>query len=67
MTSEYSYHESPTTIPRDVLLQNGRYVMQRSWRYTSNPTEATTLAFDSAWKFKLGPTRHSLVALAQCA
>jgi iron complex outermembrane receptor protein len=65
VTSHYAYTESPTTILRDILLQNGRYMMQRSWRYSANPTDATTLAVDSAWKFKIGPTRHSLIALAQ--
>jgi iron complex outermembrane receptor protein len=65
MTSTYNYQEDPTTIPRDLLVQNGRLVMQRSWRITNNPTEATSLALDSAWKFKVGPTRHSLIALVQ--
>lgn len=65
MTSTYNYQEDPTTIPRDLVVQNGRLFMQRSWRITNNPSEATTLALDSAWKFKLGPTRHSLVALVQ--
>jgi iron complex outermembrane recepter protein len=65
MTSKYNYQEKPTTIPRDLVMQGGRLMMQRSWRITNNPTAATTLAFDSAWKFKLGPTRHSLVALVQ--
>lgn len=65
--SNYNYHESPTTIPRDVVLVGGRYLMQRSWRYSANPVESTTLALDSAWKFKVGPTRHTLIALAQYA
>jgi iron complex outermembrane receptor protein len=65
VTSHYAYTESPTTILRDILIQNGRYMMQRSWRYSANPTDATTLAVDSAWKFSLGPTRHSVIALVQ--
>jgi iron complex outermembrane receptor protein len=65
MTSKYNYQEDPTTIPRDILVQNGRMYMQRSWRTTNNPTAATTVALDSAWKFKVGPTRHSLVGLVQ--
>ncbi len=65
--SRYNYHESPTTIPRDVVLVGGRYLMQRSWRYSANPVESTTFALDSAWKFKVGPTRHTLIALSQYA
>lgn len=66
-SSRYNYHESPTTIPRDVVLVGGRYLMQRSWRYSANPVDSNTLALDSAWKFQLGPTRHTLIALAQYA
>ncbi|MBL9202415.1 MAG: TonB-dependent receptor [Opitutaceae bacterium] len=66
-SSSYNYHESPTTILRDVVLVGGRYLMQRSWRYSANPVDSDTLALDSAWKFDLGPTRHTLIALAQYA
>ena len=66
-SSSYNYHESPTTILRDVVLVGGRYLMQRSWRYSANPVDSDTLALDSAWKFNLGPTRHTLIALAQYA
>lgn len=66
-TSHYAYTESPTSILRDVVLVGGRYLMQRSWRYSANPVDSTTLALDSAWKFNLGPTRHTLIALAQYA
>lgn len=66
-TSHYAYTEAPTTILRDVVLVGGRYLMQRSWRYSANPVDSTTLALDSAWKFNLGPTRHTLIALAQYA
>ena len=65
--SHYAYNETPTTILRDVVLVGGRYLMQRSWRYSANPVDSTTLALDSAWKFNLGPTRHNLLALAQYA
>ena len=65
MTSTYSYNENPTILPRDLVVQGGRLLMQRSWRITFNPVEGKTVALDSAWKFKLGPTRHSLVALVQ--
>ena len=65
--SHYAYHESPTTILRDVVLVGGRYLMQRSWRYSANPADANTFALDSAWKFKVGATRHTLIALAQYA
>lgn len=64
-TSTYTYVEDPTTILRDLVVQNGRYYMQRSWRQSDNPNDATTLALDSAWKFDVGPTKHNLLALVQ--
>lgn len=64
-TGEYGYHEDPTTIPRDLVVVDGRYFMQRSWRNSKNPSESSTIALDSAWNFNLGPTKHKLVALAQ--
>lgn len=64
-TGNYGYYEDPTTIPRDLVLVNGRYFMQRSWRNSENPSESSVMAFDSAWSFELGPTKHKLVALAQ--
>lgn len=64
-TSTYTYVEDPTTILRDLVIQNGEYYMQRSWRYSDNPNDATVLAFDSAWKFDIGATKHNLLALVQ--
>ncbi|HRE82959.1 MAG TPA: hypothetical protein PLN52_18075, partial [Opitutaceae bacterium] len=55
----------PTTIVRDLVVADGRYFMQRSWRYSDNPNDATTVALDSAWKFSVGPTQHNLLALVQ--
>jgi outer membrane receptor protein involved in Fe transport len=66
-TGTYGYYEDPTTILRDVVVKNGKYYMQRSWRNSENPSRSTTVALDSAWKFDLGPTKHKLVALAQYA
>jgi iron complex outermembrane receptor protein len=48
-----------TAIPRDML--NARQ-MQRSWRNAFNPTKSENVSFDSVWDFKLGPTRHKLLA-----
>lgn len=48
-----------TAIPRDML--NARQ-MQRSWRNAFNPNKSTNVSLDSVWNFKLGPTRHKLLA-----
>lgn len=64
-TGTYGYYEDPTTILRDVVLQGGKYYMQRSWRNSENPSRSTTVALDSAWNFDLGPTKHKLIALVQ--
>jgi outer membrane receptor for monomeric catechols len=48
-----------TAIPRDMV--NARQ-MQRSWRNAFNPRKSTDISFDSVWNFKIGPTRHKLLA-----
>ncbi len=48
-----------TAIPRDMT--NARQ-MQRSWRNAFNPRKSTDISFDSVWNFKVGPTRHKLLA-----
>lgn len=65
--SFYTYTEDPTSILRDLVIQNGGYVMPEEWRYSNNPVTANNLDFVSTWNFKLGPVRDSLVLLSQYA
>lgn len=51
-----------TAIPRDMV--NARQ-MQRSWRNAFNPRKATNVSIDSVWNFKIGPTRHKLLAFGR--
>lgn len=53
-----------TAIPRDMI--NARQ-MQRSWRNAFNPRKSTNVSIDSVWNFKLGPTRHKLLAFGSYA
>lgn len=53
-----------TAIPRDMV--NARQ-MQRSWRNAFNPNKSTNASLDSVWSFKLGPTRHKLLAYGSYA
>lgn len=48
-----------TAIPRDMVNATQ---MQRSWRNAFNPSKSTNVSIDSVWNFKLGPTRHKLLA-----
>lgn len=64
-TGWYGYFEDAYNLPRTVVQVNGEYFLNRSYRNTKNPGEATVVALDSAWDFSLGPARHKLVALVQ--
>lgn len=64
-TGWYGYFEDAYNLPRTVVQVGDEYFLNRSFRTTKNPVEATTVALDSAWDFRLGPSRHKLVALVQ--
>lgn len=51
-----------TAIPRDLVNQTQ---MQRSWRNAFRPDKDKNLSLDSFWRFKIGPTRHKLLAYAR--
>jgi iron complex outermembrane recepter protein len=64
-TGWYAFYEDAYNLPRSVVDVGGELFLNRSYRDSRNPDEATVVALDSAWDFKIGPSRHKLVALAQ--
>lgn len=64
-TGYYGYYEDEYNLPRTVVAVGGNLFLNRSYRTTRNPSDASVIALDSAWDFRIGKTRHKLVALAQ--